>query len=123
MFLVDSLQHCTSYCLTNSTLHFLMTSDVYLLHVCIYVYICYYVRMIFLKISFTYLSIFYISHNGYFHTNALYIKFLINFSLPDVASSVIPLSNVVSIVFSVTVIVGEDTTGKKVDICIDRCLW
>ena len=75
MFLVDSLQHCTSDCLTNSTLHFLMTSDVYLLHVCIYVYICYYVRMIFLKISFTYLSIFYISHNGYFHTNALYIKF------------------------------------------------
>ena len=80
-------------------------------------------RMIFLKISFTYLSIFYISHNGYFHTNALYITFLNNFSLPDVASSVIPLSNVVSIVFSVTVIVGEDTTGKKVDICIDRCLW
>ena len=25
MFLVDSLQHCISYCLTNSTLHFLMT--------------------------------------------------------------------------------------------------
>ena len=78
--------------------------------------------MIFLSISFTYLSIIYISYNGYFHTNALYIKFLNNFSLPDVASSVIPLSNVISIVLSVTVIVGEDTIGKKVEICIDRCL-
>ena len=64
---------------------------------------------------------FYISHNGYVHTNASYIKFLNNFCLPDVASSVTPLSNVISVVFSVTVIVGEDTTGNKVEICIDRC--
>ena len=64
---------------------------------------------------------FYISQNGYVHTNALYIKFLNNFSLPDVASSVIPLSNVISVVFSVTVIIGEDTAGNKVEICIDRC--
>ena len=66
-------------------------------------------------------SILYISHNGYVHINALYIKFLNNFSLSDVASSVIPLSNVVSVVFSVTVIVSEDTAGNKVEICIDRC--
>ena len=76
-----------------------------------------------LSISLTYLSISYLSHNGYFHTNALYIKFLNNLSLPDVASSVIPLSNVISVVFSVTVIVGEDTAGNKVEICIDRCSW
>ena len=68
-----------------------------------------------------YLSIFYISCNGYFHTNAIYIRFLHSFSLPDVASSVIPVSCVVSVVFSLTVIVGEDTAGSKVEICIDRC--
>ena len=33
------------------------------------------------------------------------------FSLPDVSSSVIPVSSVVSVVFSVTLMVGEDTTS------------
>ena len=70
-----------------------------------------------------FIDIFHISHNRYFHTNPLHLKFLNNFSLPDVASSVILLSNVIPIMFSVTVIVSEDTTGKKVEICIDRCLW
>ena len=64
---------------------------------------------------------FYICHDGYFHTNALYLKFFNNFSLLDVASSFIPLSNVISVVFSVSVIVSEVAEGNKVDICIDRC--
>ena len=56
------------------------------------------------------------SHDGYFHTNALYIKFFNNFSLPNVASSFISLSNVISVVFSVSVIVCEDAEGNKVEI-------
>ena len=64
---------------------------------------------------------FYISHNGYFHTNGMYIKSLNSFSLPDVASSVIPVSSVVSVVFFLTVMVSEDTAGNKVEICIDKC--
>ena len=51
----------------------------------------------------------------------MYIKFLHSFSLPDVASSVIPVSCVVSVVFSLIVMVGEDTAGNKVEICIDKC--
>ena len=61
------------------------------------------------------------SHDGCFHTNVLYIKFFNNFSLPDVASSFIPLSNIRSVPFSVCVIVSEDAEGNKVEICIDRC--
>ena len=64
---------------------------------------------------------FYISHDGYFQTNALYIKFFNNFSLLDVAFSFIPLSNIRSVPFSFCVIVGEDAEGNKVEICIDRC--
>ena len=71
-----------------------------------------------LFISLTHLSIFYISHDEYFHTNELHIKFFNNISLPDVASSVIPLSNITSVPFSVCVIVSEDAEGNKVDICI-----
>ena len=56
----------------------------------------------------------------YFHTNALYIMFLTSFSLPDVSSSIITVSSVVSVVFSVTVMVGDDTTSNKLEICIDR---
>ena len=38
----------------------------------------------------------YVSHTWYFYTHALYIKFLNSFSLPDVLSSVISVSSVVS---------------------------
>ena len=51
----------------------------------------------------------------------MYIKFFNSFSLPDVASSVIPVSSVVSVVFCLTVMVGGDTAGNKVEICIDKC--
>ena len=61
------------------------------------------------------MSIFYISHDVYFHTNVLHIKFFNNFSLPDEASSFIPLSNITSVPFSVCVIVSEDAEGNKVE--------
>ena len=48
---------------------------------------------------------FYISHDEYFHVHVLYIMFFNNFSLPDVASSFIPLSNIRSVPFTVCVIV------------------
>ena len=80
------------------------------MHIFLYMLVC--ENDIFIDIFNTSLN-FYISHNGYFHTNELYIKFSNNFSLPDVASSVIPLSNVTSVVFSVTIIIDEDTTGNK----------
>ena len=70
--------------------------------------------------SSTYFLICYTSHNSYFYTNALYIKFLNSFFLPDVSSSIMPVSSVVSVVFSITVVVGDDTTSNKLEICIDR---
>ena len=53
----------------------------------------------------TYLSICSIHQDGCFHTNALYIKFFNNFSLPDVAPPVIPPLHGISFVVSVS---GED---------------
>ena len=50
-----------------------------------------------------------------FHTNAFYVKFLNYFSLSDVASAVIPLLHIVSLVVSVSVIVGEHDEPNKVD--------
>ena len=89
---------------------------IYDMHVYIYIYVSmckwYFYR---------YLSIFYISHNKYFDENAMYIKSLKSFSVPDVGSSVIPVSSVVSVVFSLTVMVSEDTVGNKVEICIHKC--
>ena len=49
----------------------------------------------------TYLSICSIHQDGYFHTNAFYIKFLNTFSLPYVASPVVPLLSVISFIVSV----------------------
>ena len=78
--------------------------------------------MIFLKISVTYVSIFFICQDGYFHTNAFYIKFLNKFSLPDVASAVIPLLCIISLVVSVSVIVGKHDEPNKVEfVLIDIC--
>ena len=88
-----------------------------------YAYIYIYVSMwewYFFKYLQHIFSICYISHNWYFCTNALYIKFLNSFSLPDVSSSIMPVYSVVSVVFSVTVMVGDDTTSNKLEICIDR---
>ena len=88
------------------------------MHISIYMWVC--GHDIFINIFNIFFN-FYIFHHGYSHTNALYIKFLNGFCLPDVSSSVITVSSVVWAVFSVTLILGEDTTSNKLDICIDRC--
>ena len=62
----------------------------------------------------TYLSIFFICQDGYFHANASYIKFFDTFSLPDVAYGVIPLLHIISLV-SVSVLVDEDDEPNKVE--------
>ena len=72
------------------------------------------VRIIFLQISVTYLSIFFICQDGYFHTSAFYIKFFNKFSLPDVASGVILLLHIISLV-SVGALVNEDDEPNKVE--------
>ena len=63
----------------------------------------------------TYLSIFFICQDGYFHTNTFYIKFFNTFSLPDVASAVIPLLHIISPVVSVIVFFSEDDEPNKVE--------
>ena len=63
----------------------------------------------------TYLSIFFICQDGSFHTNAFYIKFFNNFSLPDVASIVIPLLHIISLVVSISVIFSDDDEPNKVE--------
>ena len=71
--------------------------------------------MIFDKISLTYLSISVICQDGYFHSNAFCVQFLNNFSLPDVASAVMPLVHIVSLVVCVSVTVPGDDEPNKVD--------
>ena len=62
--------------------------------------------MILLYISSTYFSIYYISHTWYLYTNALYIKFLNSFFVPDVLSATLLVSDAASVVFSSSVMVG-----------------
>ena len=70
----------------------------------------------------TYLSIFFICQDGYFHTNAFYIKFFNKFSLPDIPSAVIPVLHIISLVVSVVVVVSEDDEPNKVEfVLIDIC--
>ena len=47
--------------------------------------------------------------------HVFYIKFFHNFSLPDVASHIIVLLHILSIVVSLNVIVGEDDESNKVE--------
>ena len=81
------------------------------MHISIYILVC--ENDIFIdifNISFNFV----ISHNGYFHTNAMYIKFLNSFSLPDVASAIIALLHIISLV-SLRVTVGEDNEPNNVE--------
>ena len=55
------------------------------------------------------------SEDEYFHANALYIKFFHKFSLPDVASASILFFNIILVVISFIVIVGEDAEGNIVE--------
>ena len=68
-----------------------------------------------LCISLTYLSFVFICQDGYFHTNAFCVKFLNNFSLPDVAFPVMPLVHIMSLVVCVSVAVPEHDEPNKVD--------
>ena len=83
----------------------------------LYEYIYIYVSMLELYfIDIFDISLFFlICQDGYFHTNALHIKFFNNFSLPDVASVFSPLFNIISLVISVGVIVHEDDEANKVE--------
>ena len=63
----------------------------------------------------TYLSIFLICQDEYFHTNAFYIKFFNKFSLPDVASAVIVLLHIISLVVSFCVVFSEDDEPNEVE--------
>ena len=63
----------------------------------------------------SHISIFFICQDGYFHTNALCVKFLNIFSLPDVASAGMPLVHIISLVVCVSVTVPEHDEPNKVD--------
>ena len=66
--------------------------------------------------------IFFICQDRYFCTNAFSVKFLNNFSLPDVASAVMRLVHIVSLVVCVSVTVPEHDEPNKVDfVCISIC--
>ena len=70
-----------------------MIFDRYLLHICQFFFIC---------------------QDRYFDTNAFCVQFLNIFSLPDVASAVMPLVHIVSVVVCVSVTVPEDDEPNKV---------
>ena len=92
-----------------------MTCKVYVKFVSIHLSIFSYVKMIFDRYL-SHMSIFFICQDGYFHTNAFCVQFLNNFSLPDVASALMPLVHIVSLVVCVSVTVPEDDEPHKVDI-------
>ena len=58
--------------------------------------------------------ILFISQDGYFHTNVCCVQFLNNFFLPDLASPVIALLHIVSLVVSVIETVPDDAEHNKV---------
>ena len=62
----------------------------------------------------TFLSMFPIYEDAYVNVNSLYVKFLYNFFLPDVASPAIPSFMFLSLVQSFDVIVVEDDEANKV---------
>ena len=88
------------------------------MHISIYMLVC--ENDIFINIFNICFIFLHISQWIFSHQYIAY-KSLNSFSLPDVSSSVIPVSSVVLVVFSVSVMVGEDTTSNKLEICIDRC--
>ena len=81
------------------------------MNVLIYIHISEYVRTIFFDISFHLFSIF---QDAYVNVNSLYIKFLYNFFLPDVASASIAAFTFVSFVLSVPLTLVEDDAANKV---------
>ena len=110
---MDSLQHCILYSVTNSIMIYDMQS---ICQICINTYIYTFICENDLGyIPLTYLSIFFICPDGYFHTNAFCLQFLNNFSLPDVASGIMPLLHIVSLVVSVSFTVPDAAEHNNVD--------
>ena len=62
-----------------------------------------------------YLSIFLHMYTWIFYTHVFYITFFHNCSLPDVASTIIALLHVISLVVSLTVDVGEDNESNNIE--------
>ena len=87
-----------------------MTYHIYILNVLIYIHISEYVR----TMSLIFPSIFSIYQDAYVNVNSLYIKFLYNFFLPDVASASITAFTIISFVLSVPLPVVEDYVADKV---------
>ena len=77
----------------------------------IYIHISGYVRTIFFDISFHF---FQYMQDAYVNVNLLYIKFLCNLFLPDVASASMTPFTFVSLVLSLHVILVEDDEANKV---------
>ena len=62
-----------------------------------------------------YLSLFLHMYSLIFYTHVFYITFFHNCSLPDVASAIIALLHVISLVVSLTVDVSEDNEPKNIE--------
>ena len=84
----------------------------HVLHVFISIHISECVRTIFFDISFQFFSIY---ADAYVNVNSLYIKFLYNFFLPDVASVSIATFTCESFVLSVPLTHVEDDVANKVE--------
>ena len=62
-----------------------------------------------------YVSIFLHMYTWIFYTHVLYIKFFHNCSVPDVASGIIALLHIISVVATFCFVVGEDDEPHKVE--------
>ena len=76
-----------------------------------YIHISEYVRTILFDIFFQFFSIY---QDVYVNVNSLYIKFLYNLFLPDVASASMAPFTFVSLVLSLHVMLVEDDEANKV---------
>ena len=68
------------------------------------------------------MTIFLICPDGYFSTNAFFLQFLNNFSPPYVASVIVPLAHIVSVVVSVSVTVPDCGVHNTVGLYLYLCL-
>ena len=102
---------------------FFMTCKLYVKFVLMHLSIFSCVKMIFDIYLLTYLTMFFICPDGYSSTNAFCLQFLNHFSLHDVASVIVPLVHIVSVVVSVSVTVPDDAVHNTVDFVFYICVW
>ena len=81
------------------------------MHISMYMLVC--AHDIFINICNIFFNFFTYFMMDIFTHMPWYRKFLHGFSVPDVSSSVISVSSVVSVVLFVSVMVGDDTTSHK----------